>query len=256
MKKYISSEIQSLISAVKSLSFKESFIFISVAVITIVSMHYSTPGFFRRMFDVDDTKLYQTLYWFSADGFLMLILPLILIVLVLKGKPADYGFRAGDYKFGLISSAAFILVMIPVIWIASGSESFARTYPQGGVTVRENISVLLYYELFVGFYMLAWEFFWRGYMLFGLKDKFGYYAVFMQMIPFVILHRGKPELEVFASIFAGVVLGIQALRANSFIYCFIVHWGVMIFVDAISVLRYKSGSYGIGPDSFFKLFFN
>lgn len=256
MKKYISSEIQSLISAVKSLSFKESFIFISVAVITFVSMHYSTPGFFRRMFDVDDTKFYQTLYWFSADGFLMLIVPLILIVLVLKGKPADYGFRMGDYKFGLISSGAFILIMIPVIWIASGSESFARTYPQGGVTVRENISVLLYYELFVGFYMLAWEFFWRGYMLFGLKDKFGYYAVFMQMIPFVILHRGKPELEVFASIFAGLVLGIQALRANSFIYCFIVHWGVMIFVDTISVSRYKSQSYGIGFDALYKIFFN
>lgn len=256
MKKYISSEIQSLTSAVRTLSFKESFIFISVAVITVVSMHYSTPGFFRKMFDVDDTKLYQTLYWFSADGFLMLIVPVILIVAVLKGKPADYGFRAGDYKFGLISSGLFLFVMIPVIWIASGSESFARTYPQGGVTVRENLSVLLYYEMFVGFYMLAWEFFWRGYMLFGLKNKFGYYAIFIQMIPFVILHRGKPEIEVFASIFAGLVLGIQALRANSFIYCFIVHWGVMIFIDTISVLRYKSQSYGIGFNALYKIFFN
>jgi len=249
-------ELRSLTEAIKTLSFKESFIFISVALITFLSMHYASPNFFRRIFDTSDDKFYSTLYWFSADGFLMIVIPLILIPLVLKGKPSEYGFRIGDYKFGLKSSLLFLVVMIPVIWIASGSESFARAYPQGGPFVRENIEVLLYYEMFVGFYMLAWEFFWRGYMLFGLKEKFGYYAIFIQMIPFFILHRGKPEIETFASIFAGLILGVQAWRANSFIYCFLVHWGIMIFIDVISVLRYKSQSYGIGLDSFIKLFNN
>jgi hypothetical protein len=252
----LKNELRLLKEALKTLSFKESFIFVSVAVITFVSMYYSSPNFFRRMFDTSDDKFYSTLYWFSADGFLMLIVPLILIPLVLKGKPSDYGFRIGDYKFGLKSTGLFIIVMLPVLWIASGSESFAKAYPQGGTYVRENIEVLLYYELFVGFYMLAWEFFWRGYMLFGLKEKFGFYAIFIQMIPFFILHRGKPDIETFASIFAGLILGIQAWRANSFIYCFLVHWLVVIFIDVISVLRYKSQSYGIGPDAFIKLFTN
>jgi len=249
-------EIQSLTEAIRSLSFKESFIFISVALITFLSMNYASPNFFRRMFDTSDDKFYSTLYWFSADGFLMFIIPMLLIPVVLKGKPGDFGFRTGDYKFGLKSSAVFILIMIPFVWITSGSESFAKTYPQGGPFVRENLQVLLYYELFVGFYMLAWEFFWRGYMMFGLKEKFGYYAIFIQMIPFFILHRGKPEIETFSSIFGGLILGIQAWRANSFIYCFLVHWSIMIFVDVISVLRYKSQSYGIGFDSFIKLFTN
>jgi hypothetical protein len=256
LREYIRQEARSLISAIKTLSFKESFVLLTVALIAFVSIHYASPSFFRRIFDTDDDKYYSTLYWFSADGFLMLIVPIILILFVLKGKPSDFGFKIGDSKFGLISSAVFILIMLPVIWIVSGSETFAKAYPQAGIKVKENISVLIYYELFVGFYMLAWEFFWRGYMLFGLKDKFGYYAVFIQTIPFVILHRGKPEIEVFASIFAGLVLGVQSLRANSFIYCFLVHWVVMIFVDVISVLRYKSGSYGIGFESFYKLFFN
>lgn len=247
-------EIKALIEAAKTLHFKEVFIFISVAVITFISMYYASPSFFNRLFDTDNDKFYSRLYWFSADGFLMLVIPLILIPLVLKGKPSDYGFRLGDVKFGLKSSALFIAAMLPVLWIVSGSESFAKTYPQGGPFVRDNMSVLLYYELFVGFYMLAWEFFWRGYMLFGLKERFGYYAIFIQMVPFFILHRGKPDIETFASIFAGLLLGAQAWRANSFIYCFIVHWAVMIFVDVISVLRYKSQSYGIGLDAFIKLF--
>lgn len=252
----LKTELSSLWAAIKTLSFKETFIFISVAVITFLSMHYASPNFFRKVFDTSDDKFYSFLYWCSADGFLMFVIPMILIPLVLKGKPADYGFRIGDYKFGLKSSLLFVVVMLPFLWIASGNESFARTYPQGGPFVRENISVLLYYELFVGFYMLAWEFFWRGYMLFGLKQKFGFYAIFIQMIPFFILHRGKPDIETFASILGGLILGIQAWRANSFIYCFLVHWAVMIFVDVISVLRYKSQSYGIGIDSFIKLFTN
>lgn len=249
-------EIRALFTATRTLGFKETFIFISVAVITFISMYYASPNFFRRVFDTSDNKFFSTLYWFTADGFLMLIIPLILIPLVLKGKPADYGFRLGDYKFGLKSSLLFIIVMLPFLWFASGSESFARTYPQGGPFVRENISVLLYYELFVAFYMLGWEFFWRGYMMFGLKQKFGYYAIFIQMVPFFILHRGKPEIETFASIFAGLILGVQAWRANSFIYCFLVHWFVMIFIDVISVLRYRSQSYGVGFDAFIKLFTN
>lgn len=252
----LKTELSALWEAIKTLSFKETFIFISVAVITFLSMHYASKGFFRRTFETTDFTFYSTLYWFSADGFLMLIIPMILIPLVLKGKPADYGFRMGDYKFGLKSSLLFIAVMLPFLWIASGDKSFASTYPQGGTYVRENISVLFYYELFVGLYMLAWEFFWRGYMLFGLKQKFGFYAIFIQMIPFFILHRGKPDIETFASILGGLILGVQAWRANSFIYCFLVHWAVMIFVDVISVLRYKSQSYGIGIDSFIKLFTN
>ncbi len=255
MKTGFRKEYDDFVAALKSLSFKEVFIFMSVALITFVSIYYATPGFFRQLFVTDDFRFYSTIYWFSTDGFLMFIVPMLLIFLVLKQKPSDFGFVIGDYKFGLKSYGLFILFMIPVIWILSGSETFAKAYPQGGLTVRENVSVLLYYELFVGFYMLAWEFFWRGYMLFGLKEKFGIYAIFIQMIPFFILHRGKPELETFSSIFGGLILGIQAWRSRSFIYCFLTHWTVMIFVDLISVLRFKSQSYGIGLNAFLKLFY-
>ncbi len=254
--KYFTTEISSFVKTIKSLSFKESIIFISVAIITFISMEFASPNFFRKIITATDEKFYSTLYWFSADGFLLFIVPIIIILLVFKSKPSNFGFRVGDYKFGIYSTVLFLIVMLPVLWISSGSESFAHAYPQAGNKVREDLSILLYYELFVGFYMLAWEFFWRGYVLFGLKEKFGYYAIFIQMIPFFILHRGKPEIEVFASIFAGLILGYQALRANSFIYGFFLHWSIMIFVDVISVLRYKSQSYGIGINSFFKLFIN
>jgi hypothetical protein len=103
--------------------------------------------------------------------------------------------------------------------------------------------------------MLGWEFFWRGYSLFGLKSKFGYYSIFIQMIPFFILHKGKPEVELFASIFAGLILGVQALRSRSFIYCWLLHWLVMFSIDGISILRSQKDIYGIGISDLFNLFF-
>lgn len=97
--------------------------------------------------------------------------------------------------------------------------------------------------------MFAWEFIWRGFMLFGLEKKFCYYSVLIQMIPFVILHNGKPFLETFGAIFGGIALGILALRTRSFYYCVIIHIGVMYSIDVISSLRFRADDYGIGITS-------
>jgi membrane protease YdiL (CAAX protease family) len=65
------------------------------------------------------------------------------------------------------------------------------------------------------------------------------------MIPFFILHKGKPEIELFAAIFAGIILGIQALRSGSFIYSWILHFMVMFSIDTISIYRYANKFYDI-----------
>lgn len=182
-----------------------------------------------------------------CDGSLMFILPVLSVKFILKDKLKNYGIASGDKKFGIITLSVFLLFMLVVIWFVSASKDFAETYPQGGSGVKESLVIFLLYELCVFYYMLGWEFFWRGYMLFGLKEKFGVYAIFIQMIPFFILHKGKPEIEVFSSILGGLILGIQAYRARSFIYCWILHSLTMFSIDCISVLRSKSGNYGISP---------
>lgn len=253
MIKYLSSEIKSLLVEIRKLDFKVSYIFLSIAFITFLSLVFSSPTFYYENFSRN--RFFSRIYWFLADGGLMFLLPLLSIKFVFKEKLSDFGFSLGDKKFGFITSAIFLFVMLIVVWIVSGSPSFAAMYPQGGVKVRESFIIFILYELCILIYMLGWEFFWRGYALFGLKKKFGYYSVFIQMIPFFILHKGKPELELFASIFAGLILGIQALRSRSFIYCWILHWLVMFSIDGISVLRSQKNIYGIGISDLFKLFF-
>lgn len=101
--------------------------------------------------------------------------------------------------------------------------------------------------------MIGWEFIWRGFMLFGLEKKFGYYAVLIQMIPFVILHNGKPFLETLGAIPGGIALGLLALRTRSIYYCVAVHIGVMFSIDILSVIRFRANDYGIGLQSLFNI---
>ncbi|MBS1551286.1 MAG: CPBP family intramembrane metalloprotease [Bacteroidetes bacterium] len=250
---YISVEIKALITEVRKLDFKISYIFLSVAIITFLSIVIASPNFYYENFSRD--RFFSRIYWFLTDGSLMFILPVLSVKFIFREKLSSYGFTLGDKKFGIITSLIFLTVMFITVWFVSGSQTFASTYPQGGSKVKENFTVFFIYELCVLVYMLGWEFFWRGYMLFGLKEKFGYYTVFIQMIPFFILHKGKPEIELFASIFAGLILGIQALRSRSFIYSWILHWVVMLFIDGVSTLRSLSNNYGTGVTDFYNLFF-
>jgi uncharacterized protein len=240
---YLIKEYRKLITEIKTLDFKTSYIFISASVIIFISMVYATPMFYYEHFGRD--KLMSRIYWLLTDGLIMFVLSVFSIKIVLKGKLSDYGFKLGDKKFGFITSLLFFLVMLPIVWIVSSSESFANAYPLGGSELKSNVVLFILYELCLLIYMLGWEFLWRGYMLFGLKVKLGYYAIFIQMIPFFILHRGKPELELFASIIAGLILGIQALRSNSFFYCWLLHSCVMISIDTISIIRFVSKFYNI-----------
>ena len=138
--------------------------------------------------------------------------------------------------------------MLPIIWIFSATQSFTEKYPHL-LSTRNDWNQFLVYESGILVYLISWEFIWRGFMLFGLKDKFGFYAVLIQMIPFVILHNGKPVPETFGAIVGGIALGVLALRTNSILYCILTHSGVMIAIDVISTLRYRANDYGTGLHS-------
>jgi membrane protease YdiL (CAAX protease family) len=145
--------------------------------------------------------------------------------------------------------------MLIVIWCVSSLPSFSAAYPQLYLA-KEKWTIFVLFEASLLIYIFAWEFLWRGFMLFGLEAKFGYYTVLIQMLPFVILHNGKPELETFGAILGGILLGILALRTRSFIYGVLVHFFVMFSIDVISALRFRADDYGLGLNSLLNLFSN
>ena len=89
------------------------------------------------------------------------------------------------------------------------------------------------------------EAFWRGFLFFGLEEKFGIYAILIQMIPFVLLHQGKPFIESVGAVFGGIALGYLAYRTRSIWYGIIIHFVVITFMDFISIIRIRSSDFGV-----------
>ena len=250
-------EANHLMEIIRGMDRKVIIIFFSVAILQTISWYYTSRNFFRlNLFPIyqndPNVYLYEYLYWFVSDFITLFVLSVIVIKFILRESLKDYGLQIGELKSGILFSTIFLIIMIPVIWFFSSTSAFSEKYPHL-LSTRNSWEEFFIYEWGMVLYMISWEFIWRGFMLFGLKEKFGYYSVLIQMIPFVILHNGKPIAETFGAIVGGLVLGALAFRTNSIIYCVITHSGVMFAIDLISTLRYRANDYGVGFDSLFNI---
>lgn len=253
----LKNEITYLKNIIKSWDRKTAIILIAVAILQTISWYYTSRKFFTGYLsdyfqDEPNIKLYEFFYWFMGDIIVLFVIPLLIVFFVFKQKPSEYGLQAGDYNTGLKLSALFLSVMAVIIWFVSSSNDFINSYPVIE-QAKSSWRIFFIYEFGLFLYMIAWEFIWRGFMLFGLYPKFGNYAILIQMIPFVILHNGKPAIETFGAILGGVFLGVLAIRTRSIFYCIITHFGVMFCIDFICTLRFKADDTGVGVNSLINL---
>jgi len=195
-------------------------------------------------------------YWYINTA-LCLWVPLITILLFLKQEPSQFGMTRGDRRLGLkwtlIAWVVMVLILAVVVSLPSLRAQFQGQYlygrlsqPLSGVgpvffMQRVNLKALVYYELAMGFYMFCWEFFFRGFLLFGLQKSFlkTWGAVIVQALIFALLHwsyvhdASKPPVEVLSAVPGGLILGILALRTRSFVYGFLAHWAISLTLDLI-----------------------
>jgi len=162
-------------------------------------------------------------YWDRV--ILYLLIPLVFTLFVFRENPCEFGFSLGDWKAGLIITLASILLMVPVIWFLGknepGMEEYYKQFLPG-----------LPWTTFLN--LIGWEFFFRGWILFGYSRKFGAEALWLQAVPFALAHIGKPAIETFSTIFGGFAFGWIAWRTRSFLYPFLIHWFIATFIILVS----------------------
>ena len=168
------------------------------------------------------------------------VIPILCIKFVLKNRVRDYGYTLkGTWDQSWIY-AVLLIGMIPLVYLASTTRPFQIVYPQcKGLIVDHSIlwEHLLVFELVYGLLFLSGESFWRGYMVFGLEEDFGYYGILIMVIPYVMSHYEKPFLETMGAIVAGCVLGYLALKHRNFWLGVLVHWGVAMTMDFLALYQ-------------------
>lgn len=219
-------------------------ILLAAALLLMLHRHYNRTRFFRIHFATFFENLplpesHPYYYWFLTTSITLFCLPALIAKYGTKIHLRDYGFRLGNQKLGWSVTAAAWIVMIPIVISAVLIyPPFSEKYPLCKA-VDANWQAFLLYQLAYGIYMFSWEFFFRGFMLFGLERRFGKYTILIQTIPFAVMHYSKPMPEAIGSIAASVLLGVLALETRSFLYGAAIHWLVAMTMDVVvTVLRF------------------
>ena len=183
-----------------------------------------------------EDKLYALTYWVGIIVLFYGIVPLIIIKFVFKDKFSNYGLSIKgalkDYKIYLL----LIGIMLPIVITASFTESFQHKYPFYKLQEGEGLFPRFFiWECLYLLQFFAVEFFFRGFMLHGNKQRFGFYSILVMTIPYCMIHFGKPLPETLAAIVAGLVLGVLSLKSNSIWLGVAIHFSVAITMDFCSL---------------------
>lgn len=186
-----------------------------VVTITIVSTLLLMVDYYHRL----------TAYKYWDRVILYLVIPLLIILLLFRENPKEFGFSLGDWRAGLLLTAFGILIMAPVIYyLGHGNESMKAYYEP----YVDGLPWTTFLDL------IGWEFLFRGWILFGYARKFGPESLWLQAVPFALMHNGKPEVETLSTIFGGFAFGWVAYRTKSFIWPFLIHWFIATFIIVVA----------------------
>lgn len=223
---------------------------VGVIVLTCVLLtlfyYFARPGYFNANLEQRtvallgmETSPYRSLlsywYWSFSSLFLRVMIPLGCIILWFKESPREYGFRLWRKGHGRLYLALY-LFMLPLLVGVSFLESFQRKYPFYS-DAHKSVTHFLLYELAYGIQFASLEAFFRGFIIFALFKRLGYYGVLIMTIPYCMIHFSKPIPETLGAIIAGLVLGFMALNSRSWIPGALLHWSVGFTMDIVCILH-------------------
>jgi membrane protease YdiL (CAAX protease family) len=175
-------------------------------------------------------------YWWWAGGRVVgyALVPIFFIVATRSTKDALLG--TGSLRTSWAIYGALFVAVFPILYFASASPSFQQTYPFYRQATR-SFRDLIGWELAYGASFVALEIFFRGFLIGLLRRTLGFYAVFIAMLPYTMVHFGKPPLETLGAIVAGVVLGSLAITTRSIWGAAILHIAIAWTMDGLALLR-------------------
>ena len=213
-----------------------------VSTVLLILFHENCSGHifrakFLRYFPASEFKpLYPAFFWYGCSFTVLGLIPLLIGRFGLRRPLKDWGLGLGDWKFGLKAVAICFFAFLPILVIVSYQPAFQAKYPLYDAAQRSVLHFIVYEAAYM-VYFIGWEFIFRGFILFGLKPSIGLYAIFVQTVPFAIMHFGKPQIETLSAVGAGILLGYLALRTRSFWYGWMLHSLVAVTNDILATIQ-------------------
>lgn len=182
-------------------------------------------------------KFHSLIWWISMIIIFYLLIPIVIVRLLFKERIKEYGVSFSNIKKDYPLYLIMLSIMIPIVFIASNTKGFQARYPIFQPEKNHLFPLFFMWQIAYFFQFVAVEFFFRGFILHGVKNRLGIYSIFVMTIPYCMVHFGKPFGETIAAIIAGVVLGTLSLKSRSIFLGIFIHYTVAITMDLFALWR-------------------
>ena len=216
----------------KQVSPKTSVLLLLAAVMPAVHYTFGSIAFGRTTLGLGEHD--AVMYMFATAAVSFGIIP-ALVMKMMGASLSDYGIGIGDWRIGVaVVAVLYPLVLVLTLLPGAYTPELQNFYPFDRQALL-SWGVLAQLELWRAVvYYYAWEFFFRGVLLFGLRKELGdWTAICIQVIPSCLWHLGMPTSEIFSSILAGFGFAILALRTRSFLWPYVIHVLIGAGMDAL-----------------------
>ena len=216
--------------------------------ISILALHYlkfdSAFNSFLKLFGFTDFvasskfyQLYSNLWWSSWHILLFLIVPIFIIKAVFKENLSSYGWQKGLlFKHWKIYFVAILFLIAFLSWFSYNNRDFANFYPFYRLAYRSWFDLVAWEILYIAQFV-ALEFFFRGFIVQGLRVPFGSLSVGVMVIPYMMIHLPKLWQEATGAIAFGIFLGFLALKSRTIWGGVLIHISVALTLDICAILQ-------------------
>lgn len=213
-------------------------VLVTVCVGLTIQEYIGERDFFRKLFpelaagEYGDLRAYA---WWSGWRFVGYVVVPVAVILCAPGQRLrDYYVSVRQFARHFRIYLILFLLVLPFVIGAAQFRAFYLTYPFYKWANRSALDFWIWEALYA-LQFVSLEFFFRGFMLQGLRRRFGASAIFIMVVPYCMIHYGKPMAETFGAIVAGLVLGTLAMRTRSIWGGAAIHIAVALTMDLLAV---------------------
>ena len=181
-------------------------------------------------------ELARYVWWTSWHVVCFICIPFCVIRYFLKQRVIDFGWRWGETHKHWRGYLILLLPILVGVVAVSFRDDFKNHYPFYHDAGRSVFDFIIWEGLYLTQFACL-EFFFRGYIVQSLRPYYGSAAIWIMVVPYLMIHFPKPWIEATGAIFFGLFLGILALRSRSIWGGFCVHAGVAVSMDIMSLVQ-------------------
>lgn len=214
---------------------------LTVGAAALTGLHFTknpAPRWWLDNLLIGDRELTALVWWGSMNLLWYVVPALIAIRFVLRRPMSGFGLTSGAVKSHLGLYIAMLAVMIPIVVAVSFTEQFQAVYPFYREALADGASWrLMVWWIVYAVQFVSLEFFFRGFLVHGLRPHLGFASIAVMMVPYTMIHFSKPPLEASAAILAGLILGALSLRTRSIWLGAMLHITVAAAMDISALIQ-------------------